>query len=679
MQRGNKDMIFDGNNAKSRSCDLYVAPILGNGSLAFQVDHEGTMMRDADHGVIHDNSDMRIFWAGRRYIHKPKRDLISFGRFGQRASGTLESHAEILDTENAEIRTKCNYSGGGEIESEIFVHHDEDLIAVKKQTLGEYSFEYYLCGMSDINALPELMTVEKTDIFSCGAAIYYSVQAGMCPYRGVIHVFCDSDVNVSIKGNKITLTSASGAVFYILFCDNTDCNDYISHAEEIKNDVLAKGYDAVKKEHREKWQKYYREGYARIGDELVDRVYMTAQYHLKCYTTKWSVPIGLNNGNWHGKYFAFDEFYMLMGLLTSNHTEAAQRIPSFRRQGLHTAMFRASHPENLRAARYPWETLENGTEGSVSGFWHDHVFHMACIAGGAYNYYSFTGDEHFLSETAFPVIKACAAFYLDHMIYPMGDDKAIVGKCTDLERLGAAHENAYMTTCGVIMTLDIFSKVAEHLGVELGMARESRRRSELLRASLPTDGEKYIPYPGCPATSIGLLSGTYPFDVIARDDQRQWSAIEDYLKKEGSVGNMYATGSGVCAWYQTWKALVFARHKKSKETLDSIRSAAMNSGEYGEMYEINDRDTMTVYRPWFTTAAGMLVHAVNEMLLQRRGDDILIGAALPENVRDFSFKLATDGNIVVEAEAQDGKMRHLKVSGDGADRVRVVLPGHIKG
>ncbi len=664
-------------NTRNETNPHYVAPILGNGSLSFQVDYEGTMMHDANSRDIHTNSDMRIWWAGRRYVHKPKKDFVSFGRFGHTVPGILEEFTQELDTENALVMTDCTYSGGNTVHSEILVHHDENLIAVKKQTQGQYSFEYHLCGMEGNDVLPELMTVTNALVNSDGVAIHYNVKAGMYPYEGVIHVFCDSPAKASWSGNKVTLTVSGDAVCYILFADNMDSEDYIAMAESKKQAVLNAGYPALRESHIAAWRAYYAEGNAQIGDQLIDQVYKTAQYHLKCYTTQWSIPVGLSNGNWHGKYFAFDEFYMLMGLLTSNHKNAAKRVPEFRHKGLHTALFRASHPEHLRTARYPWETLENGTEGSISGFWHDHVFHMACIAGGAYQYYRFTNDLQFLQDTGLPLIKACARFYLDHMIYATAANKAIVGKCTDLERLGAAHENAYMTTCGVIMNLEIFAEVAKLLDVEEAMAAECIKQAVALRNGLPTDGEKFVPYPDCPTTSIGLLSGTYPFDVIDRDDPRQWPGINEYLDSEQNVGNMYATGTGVCAWYQTWKALVFARHGKAEETLAAIRAAAVNSGDFGEMYEINDRSTMTIYRPWFTTAAGMLVHAVNEMLLQQVGDTLYVGAALPETIREFSFKLATNGGTVVEATAKDGVLTKLNITGTNADKLTVVLPPHI--
>ena len=110
---------------------------------------------------------------------------------------------------------------------------------------------------------------------------------------------------------------------------------------------------------------------------------------------------------------------------------------------------------------------------------------------------------------------------MNHMIYKTENGKVIIGRCTDLERLGPHRENAYMTTCGVIKTLIIFNEVSEILGVDREFAAECRRTAEELKRDLPNDGRKYIPYADCEEISIALLSGTYPFDVIESESTLQ--------------------------------------------------------------------------------------------------------------------------------------------------------------
>lgn len=666
----------------------YVAPVLGNGNMSFQADYEGTMQNIPDFEAIRNNPDLRIWWAGRRYMHKPDKDLVSFGNFEQRifreeSEAELRNFEQTLDTKKAVMHTLCGYDGGISVETEMFIHHDYNLIAVKKnvKNADKYYFDYNLCDVKGTENLPELMTVTSQSSYDGGVDIEYRIEAGMYPYKGIICFFSGSGTEPCICRSRFSFEACGGGEFYILFCDNVDCEDYIEYSQQIKSMVLEKGFERLKHEHCEKWLEYTGEGYAVTDNELINNAYNTAQYHLKCYMTNWSMPVGLNNGSWQGRYFAFDEFYMLMGLLTSNHMDAAVKIPKFRYDGLETALFRCGTPaHDHRGAEYPWETLENGTEGAPYGFWLDHVFHMACISCGEYYYYKFTNDMEFLKKTAYPVIKNSALFYMNHMIYRTENGKVIIGKCTDLERLGPHRENAYMTTCGVIKTLIIFNEVSEILGVDRELAAECVKTAEELKRDLPNDGRKYIPYADCEEISIALLSGTYPFDVIESESTLQKGGIDSYLESESRVGNMYAVGTGVCSWYMTWKALVFARLNKKEKTLEAIGKAAGNTGFFGEMYEINDTQTKTIYRPWFTTAAGMLVHSVNEMLMQYNDEMIFIAPALPENMKNFSFRLAAHGALCVEVQVKDGCLEKLRVEaaeGFTGEYVKVSVPQHI--
>ncbi len=92
----------------------------------------------------------------------------------------------------------------------------------------------------------------------------------------------------------------------------------------------------------------------------------------------------------------------------------------------------------------------------------------------------------------------------------------MIGKCTDLERLGSAVENAYMTTCGAIATLRAASQAAGLLGLDGEHAVRWAGQAEALARHLPHDGEKYIPYPGCVPKSVAVMSGLFPYGAYRR-------------------------------------------------------------------------------------------------------------------------------------------------------------------
>jgi len=663
---------------------LYAAPILANGEISIQLGPDGTMAV-LDEPVRAVSSPSRyIWWQARRRADLPTHPLFPFGRFIQTLSqnGTVLCVKEAdqeLDTDHAAVWCRTVYEDESVIETEAFIADQINLIAVKKRfypaSAFDYQFTYALCGKEGIDRLPARLSCTPPEN---GMICYYAPGQDDC--CGCVRVFDDCGT-VSVSGtNSISLNKRieepCTICYYILLADTITDSNPASWSEQQKKRILEDGWTELEKAHREEWDAYDREGGASLCDPLLDRVYRTAQYHQKCYTTKWSLPVAINDESWDGRFFAFDEHFMLGGLLTTGHINAALHVPYHRLKGLPIARGRCSSGSQ-RAARYPWETLENNREGAPQGFWMEHIFHMAAITLGAYECWKYTADLEYLKQV-YPMISACAEFYRRHSIYHMGNGRVIVGKCTDLERLGAGVENAYMTTCGVIATLRAFADCARILDCDADIAAESLSLADALLASLPNDGEKYVPFPGCTDKSIAVYAGIYPYTVDGLNTEWELRAMRDYEEQEETYGNMYAVGQGVCSWYAAWKSVVYAALKMPEKACGYLEYIGERTGDFGEVYEIWNKESNTYYRPWFTTAAGMYVHAFNAILLSCQENQISVAAALSEKYRSFRFTLPSHGDVRVHAAASDGVITELEVTfGENCtyDYVDVEIPG----
>ena len=108
----------------------------------------------------------------------------------------------------------------------------------------------------------------------------------------------------------------------------------------------------------------------------------------------------------------------------------------------------------------------------------------------------------------------------------------------------------------------------------------------------------------------------------------------------------------------------YARTKKTGEAYEALQEAYPSAGVFGELFEINESEVCL--RPWFATAAGIFVSAVNDMLLQTDGDVISVLPAFP-HASNVSFKLAAKGGITVEAEVKNEKLEKVSVMKNGVD------------
>jgi hypothetical protein len=221
-----------------------------------------------------------------------------------------------------------------------------------------------------------------------------------------------------------------------------------------------------------------------------------------------------------------------------------------------------------------------------------------------------------------------------------------------------------MTSCGAVRLLQCCAKAAEILKTDEAYAQECLYIAEKLLENLPQSEQMYVPHLGCKQKSIAVFAGKFPFDVLTDHDEKMLAAWEDFEMNGAAYGNMYPWGGGISPWYACWKALGYARTKNAEKTYASLKQAYRSAGVFSELFEINEEKVRC--RPWFATAAGIFVSAVNDMLLQVEDKHIFIMPACPHSV-NARFKLAAKGGITVEADVQNGALLHVTVLKNGID------------
>ncbi|MFA6561328.1 MAG: glycosyl hydrolase family 65 protein [Verrucomicrobiia bacterium] len=676
----------------------YVPPLVSNGSLSMLVDYQGGQSQRA-----YSRMTPGIWWAGRRY-GPPNDQLIPFGHFESELSvdGTRcaapAAWTQTLDTKTAVVTCRNDYDNGLSVETTVFTPLAHDLVVVKKRFVARNAsvrsvratFKYQFTPPGNENRVPRRVTGAYAWSDASRSAEFRYQADGHRPCDGVISVFSDEPVTAAINKQAVALTSditldAAKPVEVttcLLFADSLDGKDYLERAAKLRELVRQEGYDGLHAAHRKAWAAYWGESYVRVPDERLEKAYCTAQYHLRANATKWSFPVGIFNTHWAGRFFGWDEMFCYQALVSSNHRDISRRCPEFRFAGLQKALDRASHygKPGTYGARYPWEAMEDGSEAAPPGFWMEHVFHMSNIALSAWFQHLYADDAAYLKNTGYPVIKECARFFLANMIYEAPDGGMFIGKCTDLERLGPARQNPFMTSCGAIYTLEAAAQAATLLKTDDGEAATWKHAAAKLRESLPHNGERYVPYAGCREESVASLGGLFPYPLFDETDTRQRNAVYHFVANGRASGNMYPVGNSVCAWYAGWMAAALAMLGDKTEPFKLLNEAAAGAGCFAEMFEINE--AKVAMHPWFSTASGNVVYALNQMLVQSRGDQIRIAPAVPEAWKDFSFKLACHGNLAVEVVVKGGRLTKLMLLPNDAiatHRRTLVLPSSLVG
>ncbi len=605
---------------KKDADDRYFPPLIGNGDLSVTIDYEGNQPQ-----VPKNFMTPGIFRAGKRFF-MPGYPLINFGHVMQGGPwGELVDWRQTLNTGEAYILCERDYDTGIHAEMKVFCHAEQNIIAFRCSFSREieYTFQY---------SIPYQRRLQLHPVSNC--AIAYNADS-MFDDSGMITLVAPEGANSFPRQDGLTFIAKGKSFdFFLVFDQQPEKLDF----------------DDLLESHRQVWRRFWDEGYVRLPDIAVQRMYNTALYHLKVFSTKWSIPTGIFPLHWEGRYFGYDEMYCFDALLGGGHLELAKKIPDFRYSTLEQRLgyHKATCEKVGTAVSFPVETMENGLEGTPPGFWEGHIFQTANAGICAGWYVKYSGDMEYLKEKAYPLMRACSEYFRRGHIYKNGE-KTIIGKCTDLERLGAFVENGLVTTCSVIALFRMTAEYAEKLNADAELAAELKKLAEELFDGLPSDGEKYIPAPGYGQRSIASYIGTYPYGVVMPDNPLQEAAISDADDHWDDFALQYASGRGnMSNWYKGIIANAYIRGGRFRDAAALISKASEVLGCFGECFEIYDWR----YRPWFTTASGAIISAINSMLLLDGKFQEEVLSVWP----DFEFCLMAPGGSRVRRKAVAGKM-----------------------
>ena len=682
----------------------YVPAMLSNGRLNVFCDY--TLSTPGQKACyVKKNLRPGIWWEGRRYGDN---NGVA-GRFGYQffpqglLSTTLAADGkplggpttwrQRLDLKNAVSTVSSEYAQGVRLDGEMFVPQAANVIALK-QTVSCASAREVTVGVRfDAPSGERLVGAWTTEAASAvwrmtayarfvshetitvrpadGAACTVSVRDGSAHLARTVRLR---------PGEPQTLT------WYVVYADDLAAKlPVVTRAPA--NPATLPPYGALRAAHVADWAAYFAESEIEVPDARIRALSDMARYHLRCNKTEWSIPVGVIQSHWQGRIFAFDEMYGVQGLLSAGHFSTAKVAPDFRFATLRNACLRnnknSQNPFYNVGARWVWEAAEgNDVESGPLGYWDDHIFHSAAVAQTVWTYCRYTDDLGYLKEKGYDVLRECALFFRRLYVQDMPDGTSFVTKCTDLERLGEAKDHAFMTTCGVIMTLRAAADAADLVGKDAALAQDFRACATRLVASLPQKDGRYIPYPGCTDESMGTLAGFFPFRTFDRSNAVQVRSVRHFLENGEAFGNMYDTGKRICPWYAATMALAALRAGDGRfPPVRWLTEAFRSAGCWGEYWEINEPG-VSEYRPWFMTAAGNCLYAVNQLFVADMEGAVYLAAGVPDDWADYAFRLPAPGGVEIDMAVKGGALGRLRlrVRHPKAGRtLRLVLPPSLGG
>ena len=301
-----------------------------------------------------------------------------------------------------------------------------------------------------------------------------------------------------------------------------------------------------------------------------------------------------------------------------------------------------------------------------------------------YEHYEYTLDLDYLRNTAYPVMKKAAEFYLD-MLIPDANGKLIIAPSTSPEnsfKYGKEECSVSQTsTMSLSIIKELFGnclKASAILGETCSVIDEiNEKLPEILPFMVGAKGDLLEWYKDEEWTEphhrhISHLYALHPARLINHEDTPDLiEACRKTLEYRGDAGTGWSLGWKINFWARMWdgnhamKLIDMQLHPVDNKYFINYKGGG---GTYPNMFD--------AHPPFQIDGNFGAVSGIAEMLMQSTENTIYLLPALPDKWLEGSIKgLRAKGNIKVDISWKDGKLVDYKLDGN-TENIRIVYNGN---
>lgn len=473
---------------------------------------------------------------------------------------------------------------------------------------------------------------------------------------------------------------------YYTVATNQDEEDFVKATKELLKATSVLGYDVLLEEHRNWWKDYWAKSEIHIGDELLEKTYYRSMYLFASCSRKGYHPMPLQGvwtadndalPPWRGDYHHDTNTQLsYQSYLKANRLEEGEAFIDY---------LWNLKPQFEKVAREFYQVdglLIPGVstiDGKPMGGWAQYSLSptMSIWTAQSFDeYYLYTGDEHFLSDRAFPFLDGVARAIAGLLKEENG--KLYLPLSTSPE-IHDAEPEAYLTpnsNFDLALMRYLYSRLIEYcriLGKDDSFYKEIFDKLDdiaLIDGYIGLNAKERLTESHRHFSHLMCL---YPLHLINYDTDENkeiyHKAIHEleYLGMGMWVGFSYA----MCAQIYAMAEMGNAAYEKLRQFADGF--VADNGFHLNGDFKHKGYSTFH-YRPFTLESLFGYCDALQEMLLQEHQGYLHVFPSIPQEwrTRKISFtNLRSYGGVLVSARAEDGVLKELELTAPRTMTIRV--------